>query len=768
MILIKKRAIIRVFGIVQGVGFRPFIHKLVSNYKFKGRVQNSTSGVTIDVEGEEKDLSHFIKDIPNKAPALAVIEDIAVDYCQMENYKDFKIIKSDCYQEGFVLVSPDVSICTDCYHELMDPDNKRYRYPFINCTNCGPRFTIIKELPYDRNKTTMEQFTMCEECSREYHDINNRRYHAQPNCCHECGPKLELSDSNGNVQDKDPLKTAVEKIREGHILAIKGLGGFHLSCSGLDVNAVKKLRERKHRDKKPFALMCKDIETIKKYVTVSEEEQKILESVRRPIVLLKKLESCSIPEDVAPDTNYLGFMLPYTPLHYLLFEDGSMDTLVMTSANISDNPIIFKNDEAVSKLSNVADYFLLHNREINTRCDDSVLRVVDGKEYFIRRSRGYAPFPIKLNLELKQILSCGAEQKASFSVSRQKYVFLSQHIGDLKNYETYNHYEEQIGSFKKLFRIEPEIVACDLHPDYLSTRYAQDNYNVEKVYVQHHHAHMASCMADNNLNGDVIGITWDGTGLGTDGTIWGGEILTGNYSGFRRQASFMSAPMPGGDKASKDIYTMAMSYLIKTYGSDFLSKAGLIRGIDNIKTDFDMLYTMITRGINSPQTSSCGRLFDGVSSILGLCTAASYEGQGAVKLEAASDFKVEDILDYDVTKTNGIYIYDWRSTIASIMSLIKSKVDTTLICSAFHNTMVEVALKQCSLIRDDTGLNRVTLSGGVFQNYFILYKLMNKLRAHGFEVYIHSRVSANDEGISVGQLIIAQNGGGFNVPGSSS
>lgn len=768
MNLAKSRRIVKIFGIVQGVGFRPFIHKLVNEYSLKGWVQNSTSGVTIDIEGEEENLKKFIDDIPRKAPMLSVIENISVEYGDIKDYGDFRIVKSDSDEKGFVLISPDVSTCSDCLHELLDPQNKRYRYPFTNCTNCGPRFTIIKDLPYDRDKTTMAGFKMCPECDREYHDIENRRYHAQPNCCPECGPQLQICKPNGESVDGDPIDTAIEKLKEGNILAIKGLGGFHLSCDAQSNEAVAELRKRKHRDDKPFAMMCRDVDTIREFAFVSEPEAEILESVRKPIVLLRKKGGCQIADGVAPDTNSLGFMLPYTPVHYLLFQDKSIKALIMTSANISDTPVIYKNEEAFNTLGSIADYFLIHNRDINTRCDDSVLRVVGGKEYFIRRSRGYAPFPIKMDFEMRPILACGAEQKASFSLSRDRYIFMSQHIGDLKNYETLEHYEEQIENFKRMFKINPEIIACDLHPDYLSSGYAMEHgENRRIIRVQHHHAHMASCMADNNLNGDVIGIIWDGTGYGNDGIIWGGEFLTGSYSSFTRRGTFLSVPMPGGDRAVKDIYAMAASYLIGTYGEEFEKYLCHMPQIkDNIE-EIGLIVKMVKRRINSPLTTSCGRLFDAVSSILGLCSVAGYEGQGAIKLEAAADEATDDVLGFDIINQNGMYVYDWRKTIDSIVSLLINGRNTGYISSAFHNTLVEMAVKICRLLRNDTGLNRVVLSGGVFQNEIILYKLMDRLKAEGFNVYIHGRVSTNDEGISVGQLIIAQNGGGYDVSGST-
>lgn len=764
----KIRWIIKVFGIVQGVGFRPFIHKLVNIHKLTGWVQNDTSGVTIDVEGEREELVKFVDDIRYRAPELAVIEDISVETCDnLKGYADFKIVKSQSEDEGFVLISPDVSICEDCSRELGDPENRRYGFPFINCTNCGPRFTIIEDLPYDRDKTTMDEFTMCSRCSNEYHNIEDRRYHAQPNCCEECGPELDFIDCSSKIVCGDAIKCAAQKIEEGYIVAIKGLGGFHLACNALSSHTVSGLRKRKHRDQKPFALMCRDIDTVKKYACVSCDEQKLLEGIRRPIVLLEKLKNCDIPKEVAPDSNSLGFMLPYTPLHYLIFKHCSLDTLIMTSANISDNPVIYTNDEAVLKLGKVADYFLMHNRRIHTRCDDSVVRVLEGREYFIRRSRGYAPFPIKLNAGMKQILACGAEQKASFSLSRDRYVFLSQHIGDLKNYETLVHYETQIENFKRLFKIEPEIVACDLHPDYLSSRYADEKYSSPKAFIQHHHAHMASCMADNNLDGKAIGITWDGTGLGIDGDIWGGEFLTGGYSCFERAGSFLKLPMPGGDKSVKDLGAMAFSFMFKTFGEDAEAYWDMLGKADYYHKNADIFTRMIKNKVNSPFTSSCGRLFDGVSYLLGLCSTASYEGQGAVRLETAAFNGNEDILDYGISKNDGMLIYDWRPTIRDIVSKIEAKKDVDYIASAFHNTLAVIGAEVCGDIRNSSGLNRVVLSGGVFQNILLLRKLTNRLKNMEFEVYIHNRVSPNDEGISLGQLVIAHNGGGFNVSGCS-
>ncbi|MCX7951973.1 MAG: carbamoyltransferase HypF, partial [Clostridiales bacterium] len=508
-----KRLFLAVNGIVQGVGFRPFIHKLVQDYNLKGWVKNTANGVEIEVEGNEEILYKFIEDLQQKKPKLAVIESVDKQfYNELKGYTEFKIVKSTSDTGRFTLISPDVAICEDCLNEMMDINDRRYLFPFINCTNCGPRFTIIKDVPYDRDKTTMKLFKMCEDCENEYKDIEDRRYHAQPDCCYKCGPSLFYRNSYGAILTHDILTHVKKDLKDGKIVAIKGIGGFHLACNARNKDAVEKLRKRKNREEKPFALMCKDIDTVKQLCDCNIFELEHLNSYRRPIVLLKKKSSDF--DYISPDNNYLGIMLPYVPLHYLLFEN-ELDVLVMTSANLSDNPIIKDNEEAIEQLKEIADTVLFHNRDIYTRCDDSLIYVIDGNEYFIRRSRGYTPFPIKMNFKSQDILACGAEQKASFTLLKDNYAFLSQHIGDLKNIETLQHYKSQIEHFEKIFGITPAKIVCDYHPDYLSTDYAKTRGEKEEkdvYFVQHHHAHMASCMADNDLDEKVIGITWDGTG----------------------------------------------------------------------------------------------------------------------------------------------------------------------------------------------------------------------------------------------------------------
>lgn len=745
---------IEVNGIVQGVGFRPFIHKLVENYGIKGWVKNTSSGVIMEVEGDNDALISFYNDIKTKNPKLSDIEKICYEYYEdIKNYDTFTIIKSTEEKEKYTLISPDVCTCDDCIEELFNPDNRRYRFPFINCTNCGPRFTIIKDIPYDRDMTTMDTFPMCNECKGEYMDIEDRRYHAQPDCCFKCGPRLFFMDTNKEIEG-DPIELAKKYIKSGKIIAIKGLGGIHLACDARNSSLILELRNRKHRDEKPFAIMLRDIETVKKVCYLSNEEEKILKSHKRPIVLLRIKDRAF--KHISIDNNYIGVMLPYTPVHYLLMEK-EIDALVMTSANISDTPIIYKNTDAVDKLKGVCDAFLLNNRDIYTRCDDSLMMVFEGNEYPLRRSRGYAPFPINVNEDVGQILACGAEQKASFAISKENYVFLSQHIGDLKNIETLEHYESQIEHFKKLFRINPKMIVCDLHPEYMSTDYAENIAKVEGIpltYVQHHHAHLASCMADNNLSNDVIGIIWDGTGYGLDKITWGGEFLVGNYNYFKRPASIRPIKLPGGDKATKEIYKIGYS-LIK-------DSIGYIPERFKYTKDCEEINKMLNAGFNCPAASSIGRLFDGVAAILGIKSKVSYEGQGAIRLESAA-LDTKDFYSCNLIYKDGMIEFDWRKTIAEIIADVTNDVNVGICAGKFMNTLVNMALEVVQKISSEHGIKDVVMSGGVFQNLYILSRLKERLLKEGFNAYNHKRVSTNDEGISLGQIMIAFNGGGVDV-----
>ncbi len=731
-----ERALIQIHGIVQGVGFRPFIHKLVKERELRGFIKNTSSGVELELEGEPEALESFVGDIPRLAPKLAVIEKLDVSYSnELRGYADFQILSSKTEEFRNTLISPDICICEDCLRELRDPGDRRYRYPFINCTNCGPRFTIIKDVPYDRAKTSMGDFPMCPDCDREYHNIENRRYHAQPDCCPDCGPRVFFLDADGRELPGDAIELAREYVKAGKIIAVKGLGGIHLACACEDPETAGLLRRRKQRDEKPFAVMCRDTDAARRFCRVSEGEAALLESFRRPIVLLEKRRPglWHISEN-----SRIGVMLPYTPLHYLLFGED-IDMLVMTSANLSDTPMLYKNDEAVWKLRGIADGFLLHNREIQTRCDDSLCWELSGREYFARRSRGYAPFPIKLRRDCAPILACGAEQKASFCLSKGSYVFQSQHIGDLKNMETLENYTGQIEHFKRLFDIVPKAAACDMHPDYLSTDYAS-SLGLPLVYVQHHHAHMASCMADNDVEGPVIGLVWDGTGLGDDGTVWGGECLIGGYESFRRFGSIRAISLIGGDRAVKETGRVAFA-LLRDSGCD-------TSGIENAAA----YEAVLSSGLNCPLSSGMGRLFDGAAAILGIKTLCSYEGQGAVLLEAAA---AEEAGEYGYELSGAPLRFDWRETVRGMVADRDAGVPVGRIAARFMNTLVSMAVDICVKARQDSGIGDVVLSGGSFQNMYILRRLTKRLEGVGFRVYTHRRVSPNDEGIALGQLVIA-------------
>ena len=738
-----ERLSLKIRGIVQGVGFRPFIHKLVGSYGLHGYIKNTSSGVELELEGERAELERFVRDVPEKAPKLAVIESVEPEYsAELAGFTGFEIRQSKREASRNTLISPDICICDDCLRELFTPTDRRYRYPFINCTNCGPRFTIIKDVPYDRIKTSMGAFPMCPDCDREYHDIENRRYHAQPDCCGVCGPRVFFLDRDGREIPGDAIETARRAVKAGEIIAVKGLGGMHLACRADDAGITMELRRRKQRDEKPFAVMCRDAAAARRICELDADEERVLTGFRRPIVLLKKRGGAELGH--VSENGYVGVMLPYTPLHYLLF-GNDIDMLIMTSANLSDTPIMYKNNEALEKLRGIADGFLLHDRDIQTRCDDSLCWVLDGREYFARRSRGYVPFPVKLEDSRTRILACGAEQKASFCLSKEDYIFPSQHIGDLKNYETLENYEAQIAHFERLFDIAPRAVACDLHPDYMSTEYAErlaKRDGIPLIRVQHHHAHMAACMADNRLTGEAIGLVWDGTGYGTDGTSWGAECLAGGYSGFERLGSIRPIPLIGGDRAVKESFRVAYA---------LLSAAGC--GADGIESA-DALRAQLEAGLNCPLSSGMGRLFDGIAAIIGIKERCSYEGQGAVLLEAAAERGID--ARYTVTLEGEPLRFDWREMIREIVRDKSLGVPAGVVAAKFMNTLIDVGTAQCRYAWEKTGLTHIVLSGGSFQNMYIMRRLPARLRGEGFEVYHHSRVSANDEGLSLGQLMIAQ------------
>ena len=734
---------VKIKGIVQGVGFRPFIHRLVRRHDLCGTIRNTSSGVTMELEGEQGEISAFLQELPHEAPPLAVIEEIRSRELPMRGFETFTIIGSERQEERNTLISPDISICDDCLRELRDPADRRYRFPFINCTNCGPRFTIIEDVPYDRPKTSMKAFPMCPDCEREYHDIENRRYHAQPDCCPVCGPRVSYRDGTGRPVEGDAIELAREALKAGKIVAVKGLGGFHLACRCDDPEIAAELRRRKQRDEKPFAVMCRNAEAARKACFMSEAEERILTGARKPIVLLEKRTS---EYGHLSENGYLGVMLPYTPLHVLLFGDD-IDMLIMTSANLSDTPIMKDNEEALEALQGIADGFLLHNRVIQTRCDDSLCWVLDEQEYFARRSRGYVPQPVTVPLMHRHMLACGAEQKASFCLGKGAHAFLSQHIGDLKNLETLEHYEKQIRHFERLFDIHPETLVCDLHPDYLSTRYAQERADRERIpliQVQHHHAHMASCMADNGLIGPCIGLVWDGTGLGTDGTSWGAECLAGDYERFTRLGSILPIPLIGGDRAVKEPYRVAFA-LLRAAGCE----------TDGIR-DGARLEKQLSAGLNCPLSSGMGRLFDGAASILGIKEVCNYEGQAAILLEAAAGESGESfpLCFIPDEKESGLLRFDWRPMIRALAAERRAGTAVPILAAKFMNTLIEMAAEQAAEAAEKTGLRQIVLSGGSFQNQYVMHRLPDRLKERGLEVFHHRRVSCNDEGVSLGQLMI--------------
>ncbi len=860
----KYRIIIT--GIVQGVGFRPFIYNLSIQLGLKGWVGNEDSNVIIEIEANYNQLVDFLNQIKKSAPALSKIESINYKELPFEGFKDFTIRESQTSLKGNIFISPDVATCKDCLKELKDREDRRYLYPFINCTNCGPRFTIIKDIPYDRDKTTMDSFYMCDSCRKEYTEPTDRRYHAQPIACHNCGPSLEIALGNSNSQfriepehlntvkqqkvsnlynwtfneeenlpipllnknnhadkcdlqwplckncrssesyinSKKCIEYIAEIIKTGQIAAIKGIGGYHLSCDALNDSAVERLRTKKHRDKKPFALMMKNLDVIAKYCKINDKEIELLESPASPVVLLEKKEGIKLPALIAPLNRYLGVMLPYTPIHHILFEqEGFPELIVMTSGNLSSEPIFYKDDDAITALGEIADAFLTHNRDIYIRIDDSVTRVFENREYIIRRSRGYVPKPIILDIrrlfkidecfEIPSILACGGELKNVFCVNKDNLFYLSHHIGDLENESTNNAFISGIEHFRKLFDISTDYIAYDFHPNYFSTQYALSHIEKEKMGIQHHKAHIAACMAENQLDGEVIGVSFDGTGYGDDGNIWGGEFFKGGYYELERVGHLDYVMMPGGDSAVKHPWRMAVSYLYSARRTCLLQRSNdLLAHIS--QNDIEFTIKMLEKQLNCPLTSSMGRFFDAVSALLGINTDISYEGQAAIELEYyaievkpepyvinfCNKKQSEETYEEKFCSQNGSSIVENSSSVLgnqdSADSLDRNRfgfvVQTSCIinqiiqdiqeghskehvASRFHSTIAEIVLQGCILIRKNSNLNSVVLSGGVFQNITLLKMCIDRLREHDFNVYTPSEYPANDGGIALGQAVLA-------------
>jgi hydrogenase maturation protein HypF len=750
-----RRAKTLIKGIVQGVGFRPFIYNLARKHNLKGFVTNTSEGVHIEVEGVPDVLDAFHSAVVEEKPPLANITSLETVYQPVKSYSDFTIRESQTQEHRSTLISPDICVCDDCLTELFDQDDRRFAYPFINCTNCGPRYTIIKDIPYDRPFTAMQPFKMCPLCEAEYDDPANRRFHAQPNACWDCGPVVHLRDHRGGpVPADDPIAEARSLLKRGKIVAVKGLGGFHLAVDATNNDAVIRLRERKHREEKPFAVMASRLEEIRSFAHVKEAEELLLTSPQRPVVLLEKKSNPQIAEQVAPRNRNYGVMLPYTPLHHLLLRDDDVLALVMTSGNISEEPIAIDNDEAFERLGGIADYFLNHNRDICLRSDDSVLRVVGGVPRQIRRSRGYVPVPIFLDRFLEPIVACGAEWKNTICLTRGNEAFLSQHIGDLENLENLNFFEMTVQHLKRILEIEPKIIAYDLHPDYLSTQYALKQKSMVQVGVQHHHAHIAKGMAEAGLPGPVIGIALDGTGYGTDGQIWGGEVLTVEYHKFERAGHFAYIPLPGGAAAIKEPWRMAVSALYAAYGTEFLeADFQFLASIPEQK--IKILIQMMEKGINTPMTSSCGRLFDVVAAVCGLRNEVAYEGQAAVELEAAAEDDGDRVYPFEIRENEGMLQFQTETIVRAVAEDVQAGCSTGLISATFHNTLVALFLEVCQLLRTSRGLKQVVLSGGCFQNARLLTALPDALESHGFKVYTQSQVPTNDGGIALGQALVA-------------
>lgn len=829
-----KTVHIEVEGIVQGVGFRPFLHRLASQHHICGWVRNTSAGLEGVLEGEPEELKYFIAELKSSPPPMAQIEavrianaDASSDSAQRPGAFSRFTIRDSRIKAGATLISPDIAMCPECEAELYTPSDRRYRYPFINCTNCGPRYTIIEALPYDRERTVMKEFPMCGACVAEYNNINNRRYHAQPDCCPECGPAVfyiassrqrayssapsvssaPSASSSLPVSGDDAFRRSQELLADGGILAVKGIGGIHLACDALDPDAVYRLRRRKHRAEKPLAVMCRSLEAARRICEITPEEEKLLTSPARPIVLLAKRKNRSGSQDiqVSQDSQAaraldalsfsarLGVMLPYTPLHTLLLDGayGGPDVLVMTSGNVPGCPVLTDNEATLSSLADVADGFLLHNRRIANRCDDSLIAEWQGRPYFLRRSRGYVPRPLELRLPVKAvgapagsispdstcppvsadgIFALGAEQKASFALGRDSHIFLSPYIGDLKNAETFEHYTQAMQTYERLFRLKPALYVCDLHPDYLSTGEAKqraESDHVPLLQVQHHWAHMASCMADNNLIVPCFGIIWDGTGLGTDGTIWGGEFFIGDYENFQRVGSVRPILLPGGDRAVREIGRIALS-LVTDAGIRDCSHVPLA------EEKYRMLSALMetppqsgltgTSPLSIPAAGSIGRLFDGVCALILGRSEIDYEGEGAALVEALSPAETPEQLSSELSlrtlswpvtfyEEGSVRVFDTRPMIRSLIDDLNQHKDKHLLALRFMATLVCMAADQCTALNPDR--LPVVLSGGVFQNRFLLHGITSLLEENGFTVYTHHQVSANDEGIALGQLAIA-------------
>lgn len=753
--MVRKIIIIR--GIVQGVGFRPFIYKIALENSLYGNVYNTSKGVYIDVEGKRNDINIFIKDVRKKAPILSSIDSVYVEDRNFIGYKEFKIVNSK-YEDGLTLISPDIGICDDCINDIKkNIKDRRYRYPFTNCTNCGPRFSIIKKLPYDRKFTTMNEFDMCDDCKEEYENPLDRRFHAEPTCCRKCGPNISLLNKRGEVVKCNDFIDEVKKyILEGKIIAIKGIGGYNIVCNAKNKESILKLRNRKFRRSKPLAVMFKDDNVVSKYCYLNDIELKVLKSNKRPIVILKKKNKL-LPDNISFDSPSIGAVLPYSPLHYLLFDD-KIETIVFTSGNISGRPMIYKDEDALVKLNNIVDYYLIHNREINMPVDDSVVKVINLKERVIRNGRGYAP--LSINKESKdEILALGAELKNTFSISRQGYIFLSPYLGDMDNVHGIYNLNKNINHIKGIYNINPKVICYDMHPNYWSNEYIK-NLSLKKIGVYHHHAHIVSCMGENNIKNKVIGVAYDGAGFGDDGTIWGGEFIVCDYKQFKRVCHISNFKLPGGDKATENPWRIGVSLIYKSLGYDEFLLDRIVDIIPKDVRDIKLILDVLDKDINSSVCSSIGRLFDGVASILGFTMKRSYEGEAAIYLEnLAYKFLKDNNLykeyyRYQIIQDDEVLEIDHKRIIIEILEDIYNKKSKEEISLKFHNTVIDFSINAAIKLREIYKLNSIALSGGVFQNEILLNGISSGLEEEGFNVITHKIIPCNDSGISYGQLLI--------------
>jgi hydrogenase maturation protein HypF len=756
--LIQKLKI-TIRGVVQGVGFRPFIYRLAGEMQVKGWIINSSQGVFIEAESDKQTLETFLRRIESDRPSNSFIQSFESAWLDAEGFKTFEIRESKEQGSKTALVLPDISTCKDCLDEVFDPANRRYLYPFTNCTNCGPRFSIIRDLPYDRVNTTMDEFEMCPECRAEYTDPLNRRFHAEPTACPVCGPTVTLTDNKANViaEYHDAVKQTALYIKQGRIVALKGIGGYQLLCDARSGKAVKMLRSRKRRSEKPFAMMFPGIAAVKAECDVTPEEERVLCSVEAPIVLLKRKQGAksAVSKECAGSNPYFGIMLPYSPLHHILMHELGFP-VIATSGNISEEPICIDEEHAYEKLAAIADVFLIHNRKILRHVDDSIVRIVHGREMMMRRARGYAPLPVVIKqLKGKTVLAAGAHLKNTIAVNKGTNVFISQHIGDLENVESINAFKNVIYDLTNFYELKPAKVIADKHPDYVSTKFAEGS-GIKMFSVQHHYAHVLSCMAENEIEGEVLGVSWDGTGYGTDGTIWGGEFLISGGKDFKRAAHLSPFRLPGGEQAIHDVWKIGYSLLYSVYGKE---TAGL-KKIEflNYKTEIKIISQMLDKALNSPLTTSAGRLFDGVAAIMGIRNYASYEAQAAMELEFAAEkfgsdeLKTNDYFAFDTVKNgDGIYEIRWHKTIKAIVEAIGRKEPAGNIAARFHNTLAEMIVSTAKLL----GVNRVVLTGGCFLNRRLLEKSISRLEEEGFKAYWHQRVPTGDGGISLGQMKFA-------------